>query len=115
MSAAYTRVLFRLDYIMEANENTMNPDQIVSFGKVWSESILFTILKGHKPKRRSDDKSHDWRVQAHDLASALIRVDSRFQRTLNRTCVQRIENAHETRICSTNTRASVYKADNIFR
>ena len=47
-------------------------------------------------------------MNIHDLAFALIRVDLRFQRTLNRTCVQRIENAHETRIRSTNTWASVY-------
>ena len=47
-------------------------------------------------------------MNIHESCLALIRVDSRFQRALNRTCVQRIENAHETRIGRTNTRASVY-------
>ena len=47
-------------------------------------------------------------MNSHESCLALIRVDSRFQRTLNRTCVQRIENAHETRIRRTNTRASMY-------
>ena len=42
-------------------------------------------------------------MNIHDLGLHL-----RFQRTLNRTCVQRIENAHETRFRCTNTRASVY-------
>ena len=42
-------------------------------------------------------------MNIHDLV-----LRSRFQRTLNRTCVQCIENAHETRIRSTNARASVY-------
>ena len=51
-------------------------------------------------------------MNIHESCLALIRVDSRFQRTLNRTCVQRMENAHETRIRRTNTRASVYTPDN---
>ena len=45
-------------------------------------------------------------MNIHESCLALIRVDSGFQRTLNRMCVQRIENAHETR--RTNTQASVY-------
>ena len=47
-------------------------------------------------------------MNIHESCLALIRVVSRFQRTLNRMCVQRIENANETRIRRTNTRASVY-------
>ena len=47
-------------------------------------------------------------MNTHESCLALRRVDLRFQRTLNRTCVQRIENAHETRIRRTNTQASVY-------
>ena len=47
-------------------------------------------------------------MNIHESCLALIRVDSRFQSTLNRTCVQRIENAHNTRIRKTNTRAPVY-------
>ena len=46
-------------------------------------------------------------MNIHESRIASIRVDSRLQRNLNRTCVQRIENAHETRKRSrpTNTRA----------
>ena len=44
----------------------------------------------------------------HDLALRWYEFIRVLQRTLNRTCVQRIENAHETRIRSTNTWASVY-------
>ena len=46
-------------------------------------------------------------MNIHESCVALIRVELRLQHTLNRTCVQRIENAHETRIRKTNTRASV--------
>ena len=47
-------------------------------------------------------------MNIHESCLALIRVDSRFPRTFNRTYVQRIENAHETLIRRTNTRALVY-------
>ena len=40
--------------------------------------------------------------------------DSRFQRNLNRTCIQRIETVHETWIRSKNTRASVYALHSFF-
>ena len=41
MSAAYIQVHFKLDLIMEVN--TMNPDQTVPMGTVWSGLILFAI------------------------------------------------------------------------
>ena len=47
-------------------------------------------------------------MNIHESCFDLIRVDSCFQCTLHRTCIQRIENAHETQICSTNMWASAY-------
>ena len=47
-------------------------------------------------------------MNIHESCLASIRVDSGFQRTLNRMCVQRIENALETGIRRTNTQASEY-------
>ena len=44
-------------------------------------------------------------MNIYESGLALIRIDSRFQRNLNRTCVQRIVNAHETQNSNTNTRA----------
>ena len=46
-------------------------------------------------------------LNIHESCLALIRVDSRFQRNLNCMCVQRIGNAHKTRIRSTNMLALV--------
>ena len=37
-------------------------------------------------------------MNIHESCLALIQVDASFQHTLDRTCVLRIENAHETRI-----------------